>query len=529
MNTNIVIDITSDEWDQAAHLITLLAGITTSDSLLVNLRAEGGRRRWYVADESVGAFVEAGSDDREFSVYLPFHACWHGARVANVYGSAQVRLDHDSCSVGNDSEVLLWPYAAPSRQLVAQFHNPDPDARVFSADVAELRRLVTSSLDWREDSEMRNVVPVGIMCIGDTVQIRQFRESPKFLVASFVSDSLSGEEQVSAEFDANKLAAALRIFPDGENVTVHFPTREDERLVISGASCTASVRQLATPLQVARRVVENVLEEWDNELTTIRDADGDYVLTRHGHRIYGRIVGDDNPFIFQIFCVAINDIEPTPDLYEEINDINTHIQFLRAFVVERQLIFEADVLVEEFNSVEIDVIVSRLRNFAGNVAPMVHAVHGGLLHTPQELQRWSDYARTIVTAQVTPTQMVALNGKDAVDEWPFPGPVHVVTGWNPQGIARRGDDINRMIAADVLAEGGQFVLGEGSSLDGNHKEHSLVVWGITREFAAELGRRASQDAIFEIDDMAVRIVACDGDRVEKRGRVDDLTNPESSD
>jgi hypothetical protein len=110
-----------------------------------------------------------------------------------------------------------------------------------------------------------------------------------------------------------------------------------------------------------------------------------------------------------------------------------------------------------------------------------------------------------------------LNGNEAVEEWPFPGPVHVITGWNPQGIARQGDDINRMIAADVLAEGGQFVLGEGTSLDGLHSERSLVVWGITREFAAELGRRASQDAVFEIDDRTVRVVACGSDRIDEIG------------
>lgn len=515
MNANITVTIDSEEWNQTARLLNLLAGSTNPDRLFVNLRAEAGKRRWYVADDVVGACVEAGSDDREYSIYLPFYVCLHGMRLAGIYGSADVQLDADTGFVGVQDEGILWPYPELSHQINPSFHDPDPNARVFTTGKTELKRIVAVSLDWRTESEMNTVCPVGIMCVGQGVQLRHFRDLPEFVVSSLIPTTISGHEQIIADFDAHRLWSVLKVFDDDEDVTVHFPTNEGERLVITGDFRSAVVRQLATPSQIARAAVEDVLKEWGNELTTVRNADGDYVLTRHGSRIYGRLIADHHPFIFKIFCVAIDDIEPTPELLREINDINMSIPFSRAFVRDRQVIVEADLVVDDCTAYEVDVVINRLNEVSSGIGPSISVFHGGSLQTPQEVQRWSAYATTIISAQVTPTQSVELNGSNAIDPWPFPGTVHVITGWNPQGLMREGDDINRMIAADVLAGGGQFVLGEGASPDGTHRERSLVAWGITREFAAELGRRASQDAIFEIDDSTVRIVACSDDRVEE--------------
>lgn len=527
MNTNFTVTIDSGEWNQTTRLLNLLAGNASNARQFINLRAEEGRRRWYVADDVVGACVDAGFDDREYSIYLPFYACLHGMRLAGVYGSADVQLDGDSGFVGVHDEGINWPYPELSHQINPSFHDPDPNARVFATGKTELKRMVAVSLDWRTDSEMNTVCPVGIMCVGHGVQLRHFRELPEFVVSSLIPTTISGDEQVIADFDAHRLWSALQVFEDDEDVTVHFPTREGERLVITGEFCSAVVKQLATPSQIARAAVEDVLKEWGNELTTVRNVDGDYVLTRHGSRIYGRLIADHHPFIFRIFCVAIDDIEPTPELLKEINDINMSIPFSRAFVRDRQVIVEADLVVDDCTAYEVDVVINRLNEVSSGIGPSISVFHGGCLQTPQEIQRWSAYAMTIISAQVTPTQSVELNGSNAIDPWPFPGIVHVITGWNPQGLLREGDDINRMIAADVLAGGGQFVLGEGASPDGTHRERSLVSWGITREFATELGRRASQDAIFEIDDAMVRIVACEDDRVEEMSRRrTDLTEPD---
>ena len=80
--------------------------------------------------------------------------------------------------------------------------------------------------------------------------------------------------------------------------------------------------------------------------------------------------------------------------------------------------------------------------------------------------------------------------------------------------------MNSQIGADVLQMGGRFVSGAGVSRDGTYSEPSLVIWGLSREQAREIGRKASQDAVFEVVDEEVRLVACFTDQVEALPRRD---------
>ena len=95
----------------------------------------------------------------------------------------------------------------------------------------------------------------------------------------------------------------------------------------------------------------------------------------------------------------------------------------------------------------------------------------------------------------------------------------MITGWNPQGVNRPGDYTNSLIARDVLHQGGRLVLGQGSSLDGEHLEPSVIAWGIELDFARELGRRSDQEAIFMIDEDSVYLTACFYDRTEHWPRL----------
>ena len=109
-----------------------------------------------------------------------------------------------------------------------------------------------------------------------------------------------------------------------------------------------------------------------------------------------------------------------------------------------------------------------------------------------------------------------LNGPDGVEAWPFPGPVHVITGWNPQGVSlgeQSHEDVNHRIASDILRLGGRFVHGAGRSTDSAQSEPSLIAWGLDRAIALRLGRQAMQDSIFEIDADNVHLLSCIDDRV----------------
>jgi hypothetical protein len=130
-----------------------------------------------------------------------------------------------------------------------------------------------------------------------------------------------------------------------------------------------------------------------------------------------------------------------------------------------------------------------------------------------------NYRSTCVSAEVSPAKVEVLTGETGVIQWPFPGPIFVLTGWNPQGVNRSGDYTNSLLARDVLQQGGRVVLGYGTSSDGEYVEPSIIAWGIDLDFARDLGRRADQEAIFMIDEESVYLTACFYDRTEHWPRL----------
>lgn len=155
-----------------------------------------------------------------------------------------------------------------------------------------------------------------------------------------------------------------------------------------------------------------------------------------------------------------------------------------------------------------------------DVGPSV-VLGGALVGDPDE-ERRAIYRTTIIDAEVTPGMSTTLNGPLGATVWPFPGVVHVITGWNPQGVVRDDEsnsDINIRIAEDILRRGGRFVHGHGRSPDGQYVEPSVVAWGLSRDEAAGMGRRAKQDSIFEIDGDVVRLVSCFSSDVDEWPRI----------
>jgi hypothetical protein len=166
------------------------------------------------------------------------------------------------------------------------------------------------------------------------------------------------------------------------------------------------------------------------------------------------------------------------------------------------------------DAIELETAVAKISRAMDTYAATLSVVFGGAKDDDPVEWRWSNYRQTIVHAEIAPGTMSHLNGPEAAIPWPFPQTVHVISGWNPQGVAFDGDYVNSQIAADVLQRGGRFVMCAGVSRDGNYSEPSLAIWGLSRDQAREIGRRANQDAIFEITPDELRIVSCYTDRIE---------------
>lgn len=112
----------------------------------------------------------------------------------------------------------------------------------------------------------------------------------------------------------------------------------------------------------------------------------------------------------------------------------------------------------------------------------------------------------------------ALTGPWAVR---LPATVHVVTSANPHGLdvsPSANTQALRRLIDDVDGDARRWSPAVGASPDGAHHELSLVLGGLTRRAAVDLGRRHGQIAIFELTDETLTVVSCRDDSGTARPR-----------
>lgn len=89
--------------------------------------------------------------------------------------------------------------------------------------------------------------------------------------------------------------------------------------------------------------VERLLETITDTARVLPDHDGDYPVRFGSALYYVRLVGHD-PTDVQVFAVAVDDVSGSPELFAEINDINTRVRFARVFHVRNQVLVETDLV-----------------------------------------------------------------------------------------------------------------------------------------------------------------------------------------
>lgn len=135
-------------------------------------------------------------------------------------------------------------------------------------------------------------------------------------------------------------------------------------------------------------------------------------------------------------------------------------------------------------------------------------------------QPWSDYLQTTICRIGRGRRPLA--GRNASATWPWAAPVHVLTAWNPSSIVRPkavNDAANKELEAVLRKRGADAQRVIGRADDRSWGEESLVVAGMSRAEAAELGCRFGQVAIYELDADEMRVVrASDGHVVNRAPR-----------
>jgi hypothetical protein len=111
-----------------------------------------------------------------------------------------------------------------------------------------------------------------------------------------------------------------------------------------------------------------------------------------------------------------------------------------------------------------------------------------------------------------------LTGVSATRRLPFPAPVHVLTAWNPASRWRSdaanraaNQELHRVLTGRGLDPTPVF----GAYEDGSSGEESLLVCGLRRSEAADIGHRFGQVSIFELDEDSVHVISCEDGSVLK--------------
>jgi hypothetical protein len=131
---------------------------------------------------------------------------------------------------------------------------------------------------------------------------------------------------------------------------------------------------------------------------------------------------------------------------------------------------------------------------------------------------WDTYAGAHITCEVD-GRTCRLRGPET-DALPAPGPIYVLTAWNPGGVDRdraANDEAERVLEQELASAGVPFWPALGRSPDGSWSEPGVAVGSYDGAGACALGERYGQLAVYELTDDVVRVVRC-ADRAVIRER-----------
>ena len=512
------ITIPHDEWRAAEALLSLITHDETAPIGQVRLRCDGHVRRWYATDSFRAAFTDGGGDTGLYDVGLSPSLVRFAVALGDDVTDVDLHIDteDDETRIGVvTAETALWTddlgysYPAIEAKLAA---DADDIAGTATIDAVALHQLVVSARTQRQSpGDDGEPAPVAEFWIG--IADGEFQASvdwPDCGSSQFTLRLDDAQGDVLVQVDPRLLQTLIELFSPGEALRLTIPRYNAQPVVLAGTSVTAMLMPIRNEAARRREQVEATINEVCGHLAVIPDDDGDYPLQRRSTPVFGRLTYDREVPVLQVFAVVLSGIEASAELMAELNDLNASSAFARLFHIGDQVLAEVDLAAATLDPYELDTAIRRIHEVAQTVIPTLAAVLGGELIEDPAVGRLRLYRDAVIEAEIMPGSLVAINGPDA-SEWVFPGSVHVITGWNPQGISL-GDqshhDINVQIADDILRRGGRFVHGQGRSESGHHAEPSLVAWGITRYDAVDMGRRANQDAIFEVDADEVRLVSC---------------------
>jgi len=507
---------------------------------VVAVTADGSRRHWWAAGRSSVVRVDVGADHRVYErLFSPrLFEAWPAVAGDSGEATLQVSREPDMWAdslVGPGGTVDVKGHyfgeigpAQFFKAMSSEDLDADASATVDAESLVRLTRLALTpprgeieddTTDWPD--LVLAIDPKGL-CLRrewDQVGTSQFR-----MAGPSAGEALRAIDPM--------VFSTIQRALEGGAVTISLPTDDDQPVTIRQDDYTALLLAPDRIHWVRERVEQELVSVFGDDVVHT-DVDGDYVLSIYGVPVYGRLVRDE-PYRLQINAAVLRQIPASEALLVELNELNSGIAFVKVLWIDGTVFVVGDLVAHTIDAPEIITLFERVRDVADGMGPSLAALFGGESVQTGETERWGHYTQTAVTAEVQPGEWVDLTGRSAVEQWPFPDAVHVITAWNPFGRTRTGDrngEDSAQLAADLVRAGASSIRAVGSSYDGTYSESSSLVWNISTDDLLVLARKYRQEAIFRLDDDTVEVLGvfeqqlASRPRLEARERVDQLELP----
>ena len=129
---------------------------------------------------------------------------------------------------------------------------------------------------------------------------------------------------------------------------------------------------------MVRAYTESLLKQVLGIENVMRDGDGDYPVRFESALYYVRIDSGAHDYpVVQVFAVALAEIGVGPELYEELNRINSQLRFARIFWVANQVLIELEMIGEELSLASFSNACQTVGGAADYFGPRLAEKFGG--------------------------------------------------------------------------------------------------------------------------------------------------------
>ncbi len=129
--------------------------------------------------------------------------------------------------------------------------------------------------------------------------------------------------------------------------------------------------------------LQDLLCEFLGTESVFADDEGDYLLeTKDGSSIWVRLHTEALPISVQVFSVLASGVEPSPELFEELNSINANAAYVKVIWASGSVMAETDIVAEALDMAELSNALEVVRETAERYRGLLSVYFGADVDEP---------------------------------------------------------------------------------------------------------------------------------------------------